>query len=506
MGGGFLMKKITLFLIVTVFTVLSFAANGQTASHFEDVSTKDWYYDDVSWAVDKGLVKGYPDGTFKPRNLLTESQFAVVLTRYLDNRLTEGVSPKDQTAVQYAYLKNNNIILPGHTASEKVHKPTNRIVMARALYAATGHVGNDKEVIDWMYANQLTTGKGVSEDKYIDFGGNDYLNRSHGTAFIKRAHDKSVFNKNGTNEGQRVKEIQAKWDALKPRYNGPMHSIQPLTTAPYRLGEVNHLQLKDALNLTNFVRFVSYLPSNVRLNEQFNKEAQAASIVNAANGQLTHTPTKPVKMNEDLFQLGYKGASTSNLGMGHTDFKISLQKYMSDEEDSNKIHVGHRRWILSPRLQEVGFGFVYDAKNQPYTAMKVIAPNMWDNPSASYDYIAWPSKEAFPTNFFGEKDPWSISLNDERYNSSKVADLTVKLTRKNDGKTWTFSENNLSSGYFNIDTESFGNTPFTLIFQPKDVGNYQNGDNYEVLVSGIHLLNGNITTVQFETTFFNLVE
>lgn len=499
------MKKITMFFVVLLFASMSFTSNGLAASIFKDVFAKDWYYDDVSWAVNQGLVKGYSDETFRPRNLFSESQFAVVLTRYLNKGLTDGVLPQHQTEVQYAYLKDNNILLPGHSTNSKVQKPTSRIVMARAIYAATGHVGSDKEVIDWMYGNQLTTGKGISKDKYIDFGSNDHLSRAHGAAFFKRAHDRNLIKKT-SHEEQRIQEIQKKWNVLKPRYNGPMHSEQPYALDRYSVGKVNPQYLKEALNLTNFVRFLSYLPSDIRLNAQFNKEAQAASLVNAANSQLTHTPKKPWKMDEDLFQLGYKGANTSNLGMGHTDFNMSIQRYMADADGQNRIHVGHRRWILSPRLQEVGFGFVYDINGHPYTAMKVIAPNMWDNPSAPYDYIVWPSKTAFPTSFFGTTDPWSISLNDERYDSSKVANLTVELTRKKDGKTWIFSKNNSSDGYFNLSTESYGNTPYTLIFQPKNVGEYKKGDTYEVRVSGIYLLTGNVTSISYETTFFDLVE
>ena len=85
----------------------------------------------------------------------------------------------------------------------------------------------------------------------------------------------------------------------------------------------------------------------------------------------------------------------------------------------NRAEVGHRRWILSPRLQEVGFGYAVATNNRGYTAMKVVADNMWENESATNEIIAWPSAIAFPTDFLGNRDPWSVSLNTQKYDSDK---------------------------------------------------------------------------------------
>ncbi len=486
-----------------------FVSNGQAATmKFTDISKQYWAYQDINWAVEKGLIKGYSDGTFKPTNLLTESQFATVLTRYLDSESTGNRVSKDQSAVQYAYLESEGIILPGHITSTMKSAPTSRIVMARALYEALGREGSDTEVIDWMYDNKLTTGKGISTDRFVDFGGEDHLHRVHVAAFFQRADAQGFMNQLSNSKvvfSERMNDIQAKWDAWKPRYDGDLFVVKPVTTSPFVLGKMQDGHLQDALNLTNFVRYLSYLPSNVRLNEQFTKEAQAASVVNAANARMTHYPTKPAAMNEELFNLGYSGASTSNLGSGYGNLVSSIQKgYMSDEDDGNRESVGHRRWILSPQLQEVGFGYAIGANNNPHTAMKVIAPNMWDHPSASYEYIAWPSVEAFPISFFGADHPWSISLNADEYDDSQIEEVAVKLTRLHDQKTWEFSNSKQKNGYFNIDTQSYGNTPYTIIFQPNNIKSYHNGDKYRVEVSGIYKNTGEKATVQFETTFFNL--
>ena len=49
---------------------------------FSDVEAGTWYTDAVNWAAEKGIVKGYGDGTFGPEDDITREQMAVILYRY----------------------------------------------------------------------------------------------------------------------------------------------------------------------------------------------------------------------------------------------------------------------------------------------------------------------------------------------------------------------------------------------------------------------------------------
>lgn len=60
-------------------TLLSIPAYG--ASAFTDVSEKDYYYDAVQEMYDKGYVKGYGDGYFKPQNNITIAESLTILFR-----------------------------------------------------------------------------------------------------------------------------------------------------------------------------------------------------------------------------------------------------------------------------------------------------------------------------------------------------------------------------------------------------------------------------------------
>ena len=66
-------------MILLLAAVPSFAS---AASPFKDVKTDHPAYSSIEWAYKEGLIKGYPDGTFKPDGTLTEAQFVALLIRF----------------------------------------------------------------------------------------------------------------------------------------------------------------------------------------------------------------------------------------------------------------------------------------------------------------------------------------------------------------------------------------------------------------------------------------
>lgn len=51
---------------------------------FTDVSSADWYADDVQWAKDAGIAAGYDDGTFRPDRKITRAEVISMLHRLYD--------------------------------------------------------------------------------------------------------------------------------------------------------------------------------------------------------------------------------------------------------------------------------------------------------------------------------------------------------------------------------------------------------------------------------------
>lgn len=53
-----------------------------TEGVFTDVKTGKWYSDYVAWAAEKGVIEGYPDGTFRPNAPVTREEAVTILGRY----------------------------------------------------------------------------------------------------------------------------------------------------------------------------------------------------------------------------------------------------------------------------------------------------------------------------------------------------------------------------------------------------------------------------------------
>ncbi len=103
-----------------MFVTILFRLSGEEASVtdlFSDVKPQDWFSESVGWAAETGLVLGYPDGTFRPRNNITRQEAAAILVRY-----TEYV----------------NMRLPGHSAtSPRVFSDDEKIASWAAEYVDT---------------------------------------------------------------------------------------------------------------------------------------------------------------------------------------------------------------------------------------------------------------------------------------------------------------------------------------------------------------------------------
>ncbi|HLY23965.1 MAG TPA: S-layer homology domain-containing protein, partial [bacterium] len=72
------------YLALAVATVVMFAMVAPAfAQPFADVPTNHWAYDAIAELAAKGLVEGYPDGTFKGDRAMTRYEMAMVVARLL---------------------------------------------------------------------------------------------------------------------------------------------------------------------------------------------------------------------------------------------------------------------------------------------------------------------------------------------------------------------------------------------------------------------------------------
>lgn len=194
----------------------------------------------------------------------------------------------------------------------------------------------------------------------------------------------------------------------------------------------------------------------MKLEDDYIYQAQAASYVNARNNKLTHHPTRPSGISDDLWQAGSLGAVRSNIAMGYASVMAAIQGWMCDSDAGNIAEVGHRCHIIKPELAAVGFGST-QVNGAPYQALR------WDserNTGKFTDgYICWPAKnmpvELYDSGY-NQNYAFSVGLGTS-YDKPDLSRLKVTVTSKKQGKTWklTKKSNNPYGNYLTVSSAAY---------------------------------------------------
>ena len=293
-----------------------------------------------------------------------------------------------------------------------------------------------------------------------------------------------------------------------------IYEVAP-TFSPYSAGRVKKSVLEAALTEVNAIRKLAGVSDNVTLSDDFTNKAQHGAVLMDANDVLSHTPAKPDDMPREFYELGYEATSHGNIHSEWTSqngvktgtnitLQSSLKGWMDDKQAYNLPTVGHRRWILNPRMKQTGFGI---STRRGYSVMYVIE----DHSSMTYEewqeflkwpiadeFIAWPVKSEHPLSRFDSEVPWSVSLCRAIFEECDKNAVSVKLTREGGG-TWNFSAAQ-SDGYFNLSPSSYAYDE-CIIFRPDNVS-YQNGETWTVEISGLKRKDSDESvTLSYITTF-----
>ena len=265
-------------------------------------------------------------------------------------------------------------------------------------------------------------------------------------------------------------------------YASPTYAVEP-DLSNNIIGKLSGQTLQNSINALNAMRYIAGL-SEVELDDDYIELTQAASFVNCANNVLLHTPSKPSGVSDEIYEMGYMGASHSNIAMGYINTANSVvYGYMEDSDLNNVGTVGHRRWCLNPTMTKTGFGQV-----GRYSAMYA-----FDGSVLYFDEynVSWPAQK-MPVQYFGSGYAWSLS-------TGKYLDpdaVKVTLTRKSDSKKWNFSANK-SDGYFNVENSYYGQMG-CVIFRPDDIV-YKAGDSFSIVIET------GADTISYNVDFFSLV-
>ncbi|MBU8881127.1 S-layer homology domain-containing protein [Bacillus sp. FJAT-29790] len=184
--NDFRKRAVSLFFILLCM-ILALPGKGSAASPFKDVNNEHWAYPAIEWAYNKGLIKGYPDGTFAPNRTLTEAQFAAILTRYdCSNTSSLQAAPGEHHASGiYRYLLSKNIPLNGYTNLKARDEPITRGLVARVIAAFEGSDLSEPYAVQNMYLRDLSTGSTGKKD-YKDYRADRTMTRAEAAVFYNR--------------------------------------------------------------------------------------------------------------------------------------------------------------------------------------------------------------------------------------------------------------------------------------------------------------------------------
>lgn len=259
-------------------------------------------------------------------------------------------------------------------------------------------------------------------------------------------------------------------------------------------GPGTDLMKKSVRRLMGY-RFLCGVPyEGLELDKQMNLEAECAAKVCEGLGSLTHTPDRNPGLPQDVFDLGKKGAARSNLHA--VGLLRSIDGYMDESHESNIYRLGHRRWCLNPYMLKLGLG-----QSGTYSALWAIDKS---RRVKDWQAVAYPARGYMPTEFFGPRYPWSISLNQRHWVVPAAESLKISIRPEKIGvvkgpaKDAVVPEP-LKLDYVGVNKNGMGAGP-CVIFRPERI-DIQPGRRYRVTIDGITTKKGKPITISYLVEF-----
>jgi hypothetical protein len=202
-------------------------------------------------------------------------------------------------------------------------------------------------------------------------------------------------------------------------------------------------------------------------------KAQLAALIMNANDQLDHDPPSSWKC---YSAEGNEGAGNSLLTM--TRNAEAIDSYIRDQGSDNGP-VGHRRWLLWPRLQEIGIG-----NTNKSNAIWVLG-NAGTPPSDAPEFVSWPPEGYIPDRLVFPR--WSFSIAGADFSGT-----TISMLDEN--------QNSISLQLEEL-SNSYGDR--TIVWIPENINTNVTADtNYTVTLRDVEV-NGVLMNYSYQVTLFD---
>ena len=161
---------------------------------FKDANNK-WYSDEINFAVSKGFIKGYSDGTFKPNQTITRAEFAQMISVFVKDGYPGSSNFKDvkghwaSDAINELYGNKN---IKGY--SDGTFKPNQKLTRAEAVTILNSVFGRNTKSTSFVNVSESGLKKftDVSKSHWAYY---EILDASNGHNAVKgdKSDDVSVW-------------------------------------------------------------------------------------------------------------------------------------------------------------------------------------------------------------------------------------------------------------------------------------------------------------------------
>ena len=172
-------------------------------------------------------------------------------------------------------------------------------------------------------------------------------------------------------------------------------------------GDIPKATMDKVFMRLSYFRKAVGLHNIISENETKSEKAQDAALMMKSNGTLDHFP--PISWS-CYSEAGKEAAGNSLL----TQVKNAeaIDSYIRDQGSANGP-VGHRRWLLWPKLQEIGVG------NTDTTNAIWVLGNAGTPPADTPEFISWPPKGYTPKQLTYRR--WSFSIAGADFTNASIA-------------------------------------------------------------------------------------
>jgi len=137
---------------------------------YSDVKENRWSNNAIAYLKSKGIMKGYPDGTFKPQKQVTRAEFAAIIEKYLEVSKTTNVEFKDLNESHWANETIKAVVILNWMKGyeDGTFKPEKSITRAEVMtvinrmlnrnvreITASVNIFSDLKTTHWAYNNVM---------------------------------------------------------------------------------------------------------------------------------------------------------------------------------------------------------------------------------------------------------------------------------------------------------------------------------------------------------------